>query len=155
MRRVTVLASLVLSATTGFGAAYLPLHMSAKQETGRALEEQALQGVIHSLITSSYLQRNDPKTLSEANEAILYGYLRLLDENKGYNTNPDWLKAKVRTLNALSIQWDKKPPFSWQAKEQPWQSDFEQGQAKNMALLQWAKAECLAHPEYDCKKNLQ
>jgi hypothetical protein len=71
MRRVTVLASLVLSATAGFGAAYLPLHMSAKQETGRALEEQALQGVIHSLITSSYLQRNDPKTLSEANEAIL------------------------------------------------------------------------------------
>jgi hypothetical protein len=157
MKRLTLSAGLIGAIAVGFAGGYFVRANVTSSEAARELEDQALQALQRAVATAHYVRTGDTKTLTEVNDVHVYGALRQLDENQGHINDPRWIRAKVKTLNAIALYWENRAPFdnaSWREKPEEWTAEWEQGHSKNLALLQWAKAECINHPEYECKKAL-
>lgn len=157
MKRLTLSAGLIGAIAVGFAGGYFVRANVTSSETARALEDQALQTLQQAVATAHYVRAGDTKALTEVNDVYIYGALRQLDDNQGHISHPKWIRAKVKSLNAIALYWETRAPFdkaSLREKPEAWTAEWEQGHSKNLALLQWAKAECIIHPEYECKKAL-
>ena len=75
--------------------------------------------------------------------------------NAGAIDEPGWIAAKVITLNAIGLMWQKYPPdqkMDFHGDHGPELSGSWKAMTKaNMELIEWAFKECAAHPEYGCK----
>lgn len=126
-------------------------------EVHRQLADQAVQGLLRALLTARSIDDGAPDRALEYNDIAIHSLLHQLSENGGHDVGPEWTRAKVKTLNAIALVWAKHPPFrdaSWRSDGVEWAESWERIQETHLALLEWARAECAAHPEYDCLQSL-
>ena len=123
-----------------------------------AHEDEALLNVVHHLGYLHFLALDDYAQLRELVDVNLNNHLTKLREHRGAIRDENFRAAEIRVLNAIAILWDSRPPFqsdAWRRTElnaswwPQWREDFE----RNLALLQWAKNQCVASPEKKCRTD--
>lgn len=145
-----VAALVLLAAGIGFGAGYYV--SSAK--TDRERENLALQGVLESLGQVHFLEQQDETTAIKLAHINLDGHLSQLGEFEGHISDPHWLAAKTRTLNAVALRWNGRDLIKELGLEGEIAKDWAEGHARHLAMLRRAQEACRAHPEYECKTAL-
>jgi hypothetical protein len=147
MKTPAVLALALAAASIGFGAGYYV----GSEESNREREDLALQGVLESLGQIHFLERQDVTTASRLANINLDGHLRRMQENEGHNSDPEWLGAKARALNAVALRWEGRDLLKELGLEGEVAKNWAEGHSLNLAMLRRAQEECRAHPEYECK----
>jgi hypothetical protein len=147
MKLPATIALALLAAVIGFGAGY---SMSpGKSDTEH--EDLALQGVLDNLAQLHFLGRHDETSATKLANLNLDRYLRQLDEYEGHNSDPQWLAAKARTLNAVALLWEGRDLVKDLGLEGEIAKEWAEGHSRNLAMLRRAREVCRVHPEYECK----
>ncbi len=147
MRPLASISLALVAAAIGFGASYYVSSVKSDRER----EDLALQGVLQNLAQIHFLELHDDATATRLANINLDGHLQQLVESEGHNSDPQWLAAKARTLNAVALRWEGRDLIKDLGLEGEIAEDWAEGHARNLALLKRGKAACRAHPEYQCK----
>jgi hypothetical protein len=136
-----------LAAAIGFGVGYyLNVGMSDRER-----EDLAFQGVLENLAQLHFLERHDETEALKLTNISLDKYLQRMNEYEGHNSDPRWLAARARTLNAVALRWEGRDLVKDLGLEGEIADDWSEGHARNLAMLRRAQETCRAHPEYNCK----
>jgi len=154
MRKAIITLTVAVGVGAGFAGGYLCHYVKAKDSLSQELGDQALRHLMDNMGVMSYqAQANQTEALSLLDVSTDQN-LTLLGENSGYAKSAEWVRAKVKVLNAIALLWEKHPPFqeaSWAQVSGDWVKDWKAQHESNLKLLEWARSECKAHPEYECK----
>ena len=150
MKPAAAISLALVAASIGFGVGYFM--DPGMSDTER--EDLALQGVLDNLTQLHFLERHDEAEALKLTNINLDKYLRRMDEYEGHNSDPQWLAAKARTLNAVALRWEGRDLVKELGLEGDIAEDWAEGHARNLAMLRRAQDSCRAHPEYECKTTI-
>ncbi len=150
MKRLGLFLIFLAVAGIGFGSGYWYRDRDMALEA--EMEDYTLSNVLAILGYHHYALRGDITGLRELLDVNMNDHLYRVRRYSGVIHNDAFLAAKIRTLNAAGILWDEHPPFkSKQWEDYTFKDDLQKTTSENMRLLGWAKEQCAAKPELECK----
>ena len=147
MKPAAAISLAFLTAAIGFGVGYYMKPGKSDKER----EDLAFQGVLENLAQLHFLERHDEIEALKLTNINLDKYLQRMNEYEGHNSDPRWLAARARTLNAVALRWEGRDLVKDLGLEGEIAEDWAAGHARNLAMLKRAQQTCRAHPEYECK----
>lgn len=156
IRPVVVLVIAASCILAGFAAGWF--YRSHQRIPDAALEDYAISSILGDLAYAHFLASDDTKTARALIDTSLHANLNRVREHSGAITDPAFVEAKVRTLQAVALYWQANPPFTspdYTPSESNafWIDEWKRDQAQNARLLSWAQGECASHPEFKCKQR--
>ena len=152
MLRLRLLIALIVGVAVGAAMTYT--FVNARNY--RDQEDAALRGLLNHLAVLHFVTNDDFKQLVDSENSNIHDNLTSLRKFSGSIEEPKWINAKMRTLSAISVLWGKYPPTiaeELKSIKEDWARDWERDAQANLALLDWAKQQCLEHLEYNCKST--
>lgn len=134
------------------------LYRAHERSPDPALENYAITSILADLGYAHYLRSGDTKMAMALVDTSLHANLNRAREHAGSVSDPEFVEAKVRALQAVSLYWQANPPFTsndYKPNEtnSTWIEEWKQNQLQNFELLAWAQRECASHPEFKCKQR--
>lgn len=139
----------------GFAAGYWARDLGGP--TKAQMEDQALVSILENVGYAAFLARGDLSELRNLMDINLNGHIARVIEFQGTVKDEKFVASKIRILNAVARLWEERPPFeavsdsTAEARDLHWYPEWRERTAENMKLVAWAKAQCAAVPELECR----
>jgi len=82
------------------------------RESKAAIADCALRRALENLAVLSYFQNGNEADLPDLASINLHAHLAALRQHGDAISDPDWIAAKIRTLNAIGLIWENSPPIT-------------------------------------------
>ena len=150
-RLILLVAVLAITLTLGFGTGYWYRHKNPPIQG--EMEDYATTNVLHEVVYARFLAKGDVSGLRDAIDTNLNSHLARVVQYRGSLDDEEFLRAQLYVLSSAARLWDEAPPFKSleaESKNKSWWPEWQEMTARNIELLDWAKQQCAANPEFNC-----
>jgi hypothetical protein len=157
MKRAALIAvafAAIAIASFAGGYWYRHTHPTVQAE----MEDYSVSNVLDQVGYVHYLNRGDTEGLRNLIDVHLNSHLARVIRYEGAITDDQFLAARTRTLNAVAVLWDERPPFaalSAESRSQPWWPGWEEMTKQNRELVKSAREKCAAEPSLKCRARTE